>query len=309
MENDELNRIRRGLESVLILKKRREALINRINEVKQLIIELLSEIEKKQHDEKIVDIASFSNILFNLVGNYQRKINRHERQLIELKLKYTKEKEHLKILEEELRDLEEDITQLSQDTRSYSKHYIRKVDEISKVLPEAIRIKYLALEEKRKALVEKQIGMLAAYKIVEHIMDNINSIQKSLDSATKWVDSGAFVNKSTSDTDIKYTHLDTMAYEFAQLASRLRDLKEDLKDLGHFNTLIGIGIDNSIRIVDYWFDNLFTDLKVRDKITEDQQQINSLAYYVEKILLDLDGQLKILEINLSGIESMQQELR
>lgn len=308
MENSELRRIRHNLESLLILKKRREALINRINEVKQLIIELLSEIEKKQRDAKIVDINSFSSILTNLIGNYQKKINRHQRQLIELKLKYTKEKEHLKILEEELKALEEKIAELSQDTESYSKHYIRKVNEISKDLPEEIKLKYLALEEKRKALVEKEIGMMTAYKIVEQIMDNINSIQKSLDSAVKWIASDAFINKSTSDTDIKYTHFDTMAYEFAQLASRLRDLKKDLKDLGNFNTLIGIGIDNSLRIVDYWFDNLFTDLKVRDKIAEDQQQVNSLAYYVEKILLDLEGQLKILEMNLNEIESMQQEL-
>lgn len=308
MENSELKKIRHNLESLLILKKRREALINRINEVKQFIIDLLGEMEKKQRDAKIVDISSLSSILTNLIGNYQKKINRHQRQLIELKLKYIKEKEHLKILEEDLKALEEKITELSQDTESYSKHYLRKVNEISKELPEEVKLKYLALEEKRKALVAKEIGMLTAYKMVEQIMDNINSIQKSLDSAVKWIASDAFINKNTSDKDISYTHFDTMAYEFAQLASRLRDLKKDLQDLGNFNTLIGIGIDNSIRIVDYWFDNLFTDLKVRDKIAEDQQQVNSLAYYVEKILLDLEGQLKILEINLNEIESMQQEL-
>lgn len=308
MENSELKKIRHNLESLLILKKRREALINRINEVKQFIIDLLGEMEKKQRDAKIVDISSLSSILTNLIGNYQKKINRHQRQLIELKLKYIKEKEHLKILEEDLKALEKKITELSQDTESYSKHYLRKVNEISKELPEEVKLKYLALEEKRKALVAKEIGMLTAYKMVEQIMDNINSIQKSLDSAVKWIASDAFINKNTSDKDISYTNFDTMAYEFAQLASRLRDLKKDLQDLGNFNTLIGIGIDNSIRIVDYWFDNLFTDLKVRDKIAEDQQQVNSLAYYVEKILLDLEGQLKILEINLNEIESMQQEL-
>ncbi len=308
MENDGLKRIQHSYESLLILKKRREALINRINEVKQIIIELLSELEKKQRDEKIIDITSFSSIFTTLLGNYQKRINRHQRQLIELKLKYTKEKEHLKVLEEELKEMDQNIENLSNDSLFYAQYYLSDDNELSNHLPEAIKAKYLALEEKRKNLMEKQIGLLAAYKLVEHIRDNINSIQKSLDTASKWIASDSFIHDQSENKDVNYTHLDGMAYDFAQLSSRLRDLKKDLEDLGSFNTLIGIGIDNSIRIVDYWFDNLFTDLKVQDKIAEDQQQVHSLVYYVEKILLDLKEQLRIVEINLDELESMKQEL-
>jgi hypothetical protein len=48
-------------------------------------------------------------------------------------------------------------------------------------------------------------------------------------------------------------------------------------------------IDSSTRAIDFWFDNIFTDMRVRDQIRGNKEQIRSLHGKINGVIGKLEG--------------------
>lgn len=48
-----------------------------------------------------------------------------------------------------------------------------------------------------------------------------------------------------------------------------------------------LGINSTTRAVDYWFDNIFTDLNVRSTIRENQEKLRRLEHDIGNIIVRL----------------------
>jgi hypothetical protein len=76
----------------------------------------------------------------------------------------------------------------------------------------------------------------------------------------------------------KYSHIDEAEQRFGVLSSQLRDLKSELADVDGMSVDGLSEISGVQRAVDFWFDNIFTDLSVRGQIKANAAEIDRLLH-------------------------------
>ena len=75
----------------------------------------------------------------------------------------------------------------------------------------------------------------------------------------------------------KYSYIDEAEKNFNILSHDLRELRTELSDVQGLTVAGLTEISSGQRSVDFWFDNIFTDLSVRSKIIDNAKQINELT--------------------------------
>ena len=106
----------------------------------------------------------------------------------------------------------------------------------------------------------------------------------------------------------KYDHIDQAEADFNRLSSQLKVLKKELSDI-NINDAPGLtNIDSTTRAIDYWFDNIFTDLNVRDKIRGNIDQIRSVYGNIDRIITKLENRKREVNSRISKIDYEKNEL-
>ncbi len=106
----------------------------------------------------------------------------------------------------------------------------------------------------------------------------------------------------------KYNNIDNAESEFNKLSSQLKDLQKELHDVKMMEISEVSGIDSTTRAIDFWFDNIFTDLKVRGKIRSDIEQVNNLLGKLRRIISRLENNKKSINRKISDVENKKKDL-
>jgi len=129
-----------------------------------------------------------------------------------------------------------------------------------------------------------------------------------LGSAEKWATYDVWFKSGIISHMAKYDHIDNAESEFNRLDSQLKNLKKELKDVRMLDTPEISTISSSQRAVDFWFDNIFTDLNVRGKIRNDIEQLESLLSSIYKIISRLESNKTNINRKLKSIDEQKNNL-
>jgi hypothetical protein len=86
------------------------------------------------------------------------------------------------------------------------------------------------------------------------------------------------------------------------LNSQLEDLQKELSDVNLSGVSSFSGIDSVTRTIDFWFDNIFTDLNVRSRIRNDNESLRSLREKINDVIKKLDSNKSEILEKLNDIE-------
>jgi len=120
-------------------------------------------------------------------------------------------------------------------------------------------------------------------------LDTAESVLSSLDSAEGWGTWDLFGGGLISDL-AKHSHLDEAQGNIEYLQSQLRRFKTELADV-RISADMQVNVDGFLRFADYFFDGLFTDWAVLDRISQSQGQVQSTKSQIESVLFRLDSML------------------
>lgn len=124
-------------------------------------------------------------------------------------------------------------------------------------------------------------------------MNTVGRILSELNSAEGWGTWDMIGGGLLTDL-AKHSHLDSAQNQIAQLQEELRRFKTELADVT-IHTDLQVSIDGFLRFADYFFDNLFTDWMVMDKIGKSKAQIQDTKQQIESVLSRLDAMLTAAE--------------
>ncbi|WP_345506246.1 hypothetical protein [Terrabacter aeriphilus] len=143
-----------------------------------------------------------------------------------------------------------------------------------------------AVEElsRRRELREVEQARAAGWSALQGLV----AARQKLDSADSWSAWDTFGGGGMVSSALKHERLD----ETRQLLRRAGDLlvhfSRELDDVG----VAGVELpefDGLTRGLDIWFDNVFTDLAVRDRIKRAQRELATALAQVERVVADLDA--------------------
>ena len=105
----------------------------------------------------------------------------------------------------------------------------------------------------------------------------------------------------------KHSSLDDAQEEIEHLQVQLRRFKTELADVT-IRAEMQVNIDGFLRFADYFFDGLFADWAVLDKIEESQSEVKNIIKQIQAVLDKLALMLASAEKDQKAVQSMLDEL-
>lgn len=308
MEKQKLIDMRNSLTILPVLQQRLQKLEQRIADAEKDMQTILRHYNAEVVDVEQMKKDSLSNTLLKLIKRYEGKLDKETQEMIAAKMEYDKASDRVSDLQSEIYQLNLRIKSLLDNKQTYEDELKQREDIVKSSITSKAYLIYRKLQEEREKL-GKQLVEIDEAKAVAHLV--LGTAQSALDhlrSAEGWATYDIWARGGVISHMAKYNHIDNAQADFNRLSYQVKDLKKELSDIMIYETAYNVGIDSTTRMFDFWFDNIFTDLNVRDKIRADKEEVSKLILKIKSIITKLE-EVKIEALGkLATIESNKKEL-
>ena len=299
--------LRDRIQALPVLEKKMSVLLKELQSARDEVSKLLRQYEQERGDVERLEKESLSSFLLKLVGKYEDKLEREQQEEIAAKLAYDRAAMHLKELTQEQDSLKQRIFDLRADEKLYQAELNNRRSQLSGLTGQDAE-RYAELEKERKAFVAQMTEIREAASAASRAKSTALSAQASLKSAQSWATYDAFSSGGIISHVAKYKHIDSAEQNFSVLSSQLRALRKELGDVNGLSTSGLSEISPTQRAVDYWFDNIFTDLSVRGQIKDNAEQISRLLRGINSAESALKTKLRECETKLAANRRAEESL-
>ena len=279
---DTLLELQQKIASGKFLEAKLQELQNQKYEFDRKVISLRVALREEQADVEKLEGRSLANYFFQVVGKLDEKLTKERQEAYAAKVK-------LDTAERELAGIEYDIQRIHAQLAE-----VRTAQEQYRI---ALEKKYFDLKNsetpatQRILEIEEQLAALEAYK--KEIREAINAgssargtadqILRELDSADNWNTWDMFGGGGMITHMAKHSHLDQAQDLTEELQRKLRRFKTELADI-QITSDTQVNIDGFLRFADYFFDGLFVDWTVGNRIKESHSSVSDTKNQISRTL-------------------------
>lgn len=292
---------KRQLDAVLDdLHGQRRELTERANALKAAKIKEQSDVDK-------LEGRSLAAFFYGVIGKMDEKLDKEREEAYAAAVKYDAAAKELTAVEHAIREKETELHPLRDCERLYQQLLHQKKNAIKAtggavaedILRTEERIAYL--DEQAKELKEAQNAGRAALSVADEVLS-------SLGSADGWATWDLFGGGLISDI-AKHGHLDDAQEAVERLQVQLRRFKSELADVS-IQADMQVNIDGFLRFADYFFDGLFADWAVKDRINQSDSQVRQTISQIQTVLGRLEGMARSVEAERNEAEAeLEQRIR
>ncbi len=289
MDNNSFMELKNKIAALPVLQERMKSLSGRMYEAQDDVKSLLRKYQDEALDVDGLQVDKLSNTLLKLIGKHEGKVQKETREMLSAKLEYDKAVERVHQLTNDRAELAGKISELSESKKTFDVEFARRESLLKSKISDEAFISYTQLENRQQHLSTQLAETEEAIHAADRVISAASSALGHLDSAEGWATYDVWSRGGILSHMAKYEHIDDAQAQMNHLSSLIRDFESELKDVNMHQVCQTVGIDSTTRAVDFWFDNIFTDLNVRDKIREDISQVNLLIRQVESIINKLES--------------------
>lgn len=285
-----------ALQQQTVRKKRLEAKLQEYYAQRETLRERVRALEKikldEQQDVDRLEGHSLAAFFYGVIGRMDEKLDKEREEAYAASVKYDAAARELSAVEEDIRRSEAELSQLRGCEQQYADLLRAKTEAVkSSGMPEAAAI--LETERRIAGLESRKKEIREAVAAGRTALNTVGRILSELNSAEGWGTWDMIGGGLLTDL-AKHSHLDSAQNQIAQLQEELRRFKTELADVT-IHADLQVSIDGFLRFADYFFDNLFTDWMVMDKIGKSKAQIQDTKQQIESVLSRLDAMLTAAE--------------
>ena len=280
---EKMARRRRLNAEVSTLEERRASLAQRVQQLKE-------ETYKEQLDVDQLENFSAAKLFYQVVGKLDERLEKEQAELYAAALRYDSARQELQSVESELDSRRRELSLLEGCEREYERLLAEKARVLREDPNSLSARRLLALEERQAQLSAREKELNEAIRAGYDALSDIGAIEESLSSAEGWGTWDVFGGGLISDM-AKYSHLDEAQRQINTLQRSLSRFRTELADVD-IRMDIQIEVDSFLRFADYFFDNIFTDWAVLDRIRNTQSQIQQVDGSVRTIVSRLERNLE-----------------
>ena len=244
---------------------------------------LRAAFQKEQTDVERLEGRSLANYFYQVVGRLDEKLDQERQEAYAAKVKVDAAERELAGIEVDLQSVKTQLSEASVAEAKYRQELEKKysvlklsgtdaADQIMKIEQK------IAAKEAQKQEIKEAIS---AGRSADSTADRVLSELKSAEGWNTW---DMFGGGGIITHMAKHEHLDSAQDLVSNLQSRLRRFKTELADI-RITASMQVNVDGFLRFADYFFDGLFADWAVGDKIS---QSISSVTETKRQIVRTLD---------------------
>ncbi len=284
------------LQEQMARSKQLEAMIKELRNQRDSLAAQVRELEsiklEEQADVDRLEGRSLAAFFYNVIGKMDEQLDKERQEAYAARVKYDAAARELEGVEADLRRYESELSALRGCEHRYYEILKEKADAI-KAAGGSNGEELLKLEERNAFLVSQKKELQEAISAGNAALSTTQQVLSSLDSAEGWGTWDLFGGGLVADL-AKYSHLDEAQGAIEQLQSQLRRFKTELADVT-IQADMQVNVDGFLRFADYFFDGLFADWAVLDKINQSQSQVQNTKSQIASVLSRLDSMMRTLE--------------
>lgn len=297
------------LQSEIMEKQRTDAKLSDLflqqSDLEKRTDELEKIMRKEQDDVDRLNGRSLTAFFYRATGKMGEKLTKEEAEAYAAAVKYDAAKNELQAVNNDIEYCQRRLSELQDCEQQYEKVLKEKTEQIKQSgVPEAGRIMQIEneiafLENQQKEIQEAINAGNQAFYIAQKILED-------LDSAKNWSTFDLMGGGLIADM-AKYDKLNKVQDHIQDLQDALRGFRTELADVTErISGNLYVEIGDFLHFADYFFDGLFTDWMVYDKINDSRNRTMQTSDQIQKLL----GQLNEMDNDLcSKKDNLKEELK
>ena len=262
-----------------------EALLRDLQNQKVTLDAKVEELKRIKLDEqKDVDRLegrSLAALFYDAIGKKGEKLDKEIGEAYAAVAKYDAAAHELRVVNEDIAKYETEVRGLSNCEKEYNRILEEKAEAIKKS-GTAYAQEMLDMEEQIAQLDSKKKEIDEANSAGKEALRRAEDVLAKLNEAHDWgiwdLGKGGLISSLA-----KHSALDEAQESLKELQIQLRRFKTELADVT-IHADVRVSIDDSLRSADLFFDNVFTDWAVLNKIEESQTQAKSAIKQINEAL-------------------------
>ena len=285
------------------LEAKLRELQNQRREYDREVISLRVVFRKEQEDVEKLEGRSLANYFFQVVGKLDEKLDQERREAYAAKVKLDAAERELAGIESDIAEIQTQLNEIRVAEVQY-KEELEKKRAMLKASSTAAADQIIEIEQKISALEAQKKEIKEAISAGYSARGTADRILSELESADGWNTWDMFGGGGIITHMAKHSHLDEAQDLVSDLQSKLRRYKTELADI-QITANMQVNIDGFLRFADYFFDGLFADWAVGDKISQSMNTVSSTKSQISRTLDKLNEMEKAVD---RGIANLKQQL-
>lgn len=298
-----------SLQQKLSRKKHLQALLKELHtqriELETKVASLKKIMEEDEYDVTRLERRGLASLFYGIVGKKEEKLNEERREAVTSKAKYDVAMQEMDLVQRRISRYEEELVALKDIEMQYAYALKEKV-KLLKATATPVSEKILQYEEQISGFENQKKEIREAISAGNKAKNIAEQVLSELDDAEGWGTWDLLGGGLISDL-AKHSSLDDAQEEIEHLQVQLRRFKTELADVT-IRAEMQVNIDGFLRFADYFFDGLFADWAVLDKIEESQSEVKNIIKQIQAVLDKLALMLASAEKDQKAVQSMLDEL-
>ena len=279
---DTLQELQQRIASRKSLEAKLRELQDQKAEYDRKVISLHVAFREEQADVEKLEGRSLANYFFQVIGKMDEKLDRERQEAYAARVKLDGARQELAAVEEDMGRIQDELHRVRLAEAEYDQLLARKyMDLKSSHTPQSRRI--LELEEQIAALQACKKEIREAVSAGSGALGICDSILSELDSADNWNTWDLIGGSGIITHAVKHSHLDSAQDQIGELQRRLRRFKTELADI-QITADTQVNVQGFLRFADYFFDGLFADWAVGERISQSKSSVAGTRNSVRKAL-------------------------
>lgn len=276
------------LQQQIVQKRREESKLKELNKQREVLKTRVSEFQKnkleQQADVDQLEGHSLAAFFYAVIGKKEERLDKEREEAYAAKVKYDVAARELSAIEEDILRREAEVNRLKGSKQQYERLLRNKAEEIKNT--GSVEAEEIFQAEERIAYIENQLKEInEALAAGEKALSITNRVLSNLDSAEGW-GTWDLLGGGMISGMAKHSHLDEAQKLVEDLQVQLRRFKTELTDVT-IDADIKVSIDGFLYFADYFFDGLFADWAVLDKINQSQTKVKDTKTQIERVMYHL----------------------
>ena len=258
----------------------------RQRELKVKVEDLDAQRMKEQADVDRLEGRSLAAFFYHVAGKMDEKLDRERAEAYAAAVRYDAGARELADVEDQIERSKAEVASLFGCEDRYGRALAQRLEEMKAAGGADARTLLRAEEElcriqsQQRELEEAILAGNTALSLLEQVERNLGDA----DSYSTWDMFGGGLMAGLA----KHDALDAAQNEVEQLQLQLRRFKTELADV-NIQADVQIALDDFTRFADLFFDGLFADIAVQNKINRAWQEVSTLRSQIESMLARLRG--------------------
>ena len=275
------------------LRGQRDTIAARVRELEAIKVDEQADVDR-------LEGRSLASFFYNVIGKMDERLNKEREEAYAARVKYDAAARELEAIDGDIQRCESELSGLRGCEREYEATLREKANAV-KSAGGARAEEILKLEERHAYLESQKKELREAISAGNSARSTAESVLSSLDSAEGWGTWDLLGGGLLADM-AKHSHLDEAQGAIERLQSQLRRFKTELADVT-IHADMQVNVDGFLRFADYFFDGLFADWAVMDKISQSQSQVQSTKSQIDSVLARLNSMMSAAEREQAQIKS------